>query len=184
MQERGIPVDLEELRRGSNPPSTGSNAKKFNAFHESNTNSLSDSKSNPKSKGAAKEERTIHVPYGGETIAVNADGSLVDEDVKYPKGSVIKVEGLGDGDRGFGSMKVCDSMLSSCCYSVIDEFGIQTSLKTVFSRPPHIKIAEGTSTATFIFNTSVTDEDLEKLKTSVPKLADGTVTYARADGIS
>lgn len=100
MKEKGIKGDVEDLRKSANLPSSGKTKHKFNAFKES-------SKSSNGAEKASKEPKPLEFTYAGETIKMNADGSVEEENIKFPKNSVLLVSGVGDGSRAFGELKVC-----------------------------------------------------------------------------
>jgi hypothetical protein len=108
MKDKGLDANVEDVRRGSgtNLPSTGHTKQKFNAFRlRENAPGTS---SEAKTRNAKEEKpRQIQITYGSETITVNQDGTVDEANITYPKGSVIKVSGIGSGNRSFAEMKVC-----------------------------------------------------------------------------
>lgn len=111
MAEKGIKGNVEDLRKSANLPSSGKTKHKFNAFKES-------AKSSNDADKSAKEPKPLEFTYAGENIKMNADGSVDDENVKFPKNSVLLVSGVGEGSRAFGELKVCIAILfiTIICY--------------------------------------------------------------------
>ena len=108
MKEKGIPGDVDELRRSANLPSIGGSKVKFNAFREMKEaaqKSNTSPGSAPKNDEQTKPQK-IQIPYGSEKIEVNADGTVSPENIKFPSQSIIEISGVGDGTKSFAEIKV------------------------------------------------------------------------------
>lgn len=103
MQEKGIKGDVKDLKSSLNLPSSGHSKTKFNAFKQKNT--PAGSSSSPSS--SSKEKKPVQITYGSETYELKPDGSVDEEAVKVPKGSVIELSGVGEGGKSFADIKVC-----------------------------------------------------------------------------
>jgi hypothetical protein len=115
MKEKGIPGDVDELRRTANFPSNGNNRTKFNAFREMEAAAT---KNGSSSGGVSKKaEQTkpqkIQISYGSEKIEVNTDGTVSPENIKFPSQSIIEVSGVGDGSKSYAEIKVSRGIV---CY--------------------------------------------------------------------
>jgi hypothetical protein len=110
MEEKGIKGGAESLRNTGNPPSGAD--RKFNAFSQMAlaAKKASRSKEQSKSEETNTEEkeavRSVQIQFGDETIKVNGDGTVDPENVKYPKGSVLKFTGAGKERANFAQLKV------------------------------------------------------------------------------
>lgn len=118
MKEKGIPGDVDELRKTTNFPSNGGSRTKFNAFRDMETEATKNGSSSghrPKRAEQTKPPK-IQILYGSEKIEANADGTVSPENIKYPPQSIIEVSGVGGGNKSYAEIKVSD--MPVCCLNV------------------------------------------------------------------
>ncbi|KAF8335925.1 uncharacterized protein EI90DRAFT_3120172 [Cantharellus anzutake] len=156
MKEKGIKGSVESLRHQPNLPSRPAGQRRFDAFAL-----MAEQETNNKNK-SAKQQTTpqVVVTLGSESMKVEANGTVLPENIKYPPNSAIKFSGAGPNKAKFDEIK--------------------KTLKPISNTNVYIELQQGASEGFIAFSSTVTEEMLAKIKKAVPSIGGSEVTYSIA----
>ncbi|KAJ7098185.1 hypothetical protein B0H15DRAFT_824526 [Mycena belliarum] len=153
IKEKGLTGKAADTRK-----SLYSVGRKFDAFRE-----MASGKK-PAGKGAAEkeEEKEVFLEFMGSTIPIQRGedgvGSVNEADIPLVKGATMRFEGVDT------EAKVIFN-------------DIKAPLKEKFGRPPFIKHSTGASAGLVGFHKALTEEEIQFVKATVPKLGDREVVW-------
>lgn len=176
IKEKGLTGKAAEMRKN-----LYASGRKFDAFRE-----MASTKKGGPTKGTAEKEgdKEVFLEFMGTTLPIQRDedgvGSVNEADIPFVKGATVRFEGVdAEAKVMFNDIKVSGV---ERYYYLEDTNAFQVPLKEKFGRPPFIKHAQGESWGLVGFHKALSEEEIQFVKDTVPKLGDKEVVWSLAGG--
>ncbi|KAF7322731.1 hypothetical protein HMN09_00051900 [Mycena chlorophos] len=151
-------------KAADNRKSLYSSGRKFDAFRDAASSKM-DLDEKPGAAAAPEPTSEVFLEFMGSTIKIHkgddGGGTVNIDDVPFVKGATMRYDGLAEGAR-------------------VNFMDVKAPLKEKFGRAPFIKSTPGATFGLVGFHKALTDEEVQFVKETLPKLADTEVQWSVA----